>query len=129
MGTTMRVLATVDLVEGVESARMESEVVSDRGVLDTGLEHGLADVVCNGLATLFLVLPVSMSCGSSPKSYKRICLSTPNVPCSDLQLVMLRERLPRLSTFTLGNNLKSPLRLTAHAQAEHVVQLPAPHLL
>ena len=44
-------------VEKVESSRVESEVVSDRGVLDSSLKHGLADVACDGLATPFLVLP------------------------------------------------------------------------
>ena len=33
----------------------------DRGALDPGLEHGLADVVCDGLDTLFLVLPDEVS--------------------------------------------------------------------
>ena len=36
---------------------MESVMVSDRGVLDSNLKHGLADVACDGLATLFLVVP------------------------------------------------------------------------
>ena len=52
-----------------------------------------------------------------------------DVPRGGLRLVVFRERHPRLSTFTLWHVLQSLLRLPARAQAEHVVQLSAPHLL
>ena len=42
------------------------------------------------------------------------------VPRGSLRLVVFRERLPRLSTFTLWHVLQSPLRLPARFQAEHV---------
>ena len=37
------------LIEGVESTRMESQVVSDRSVLDASLEHSLPHIIRHGL--------------------------------------------------------------------------------
>ena len=141
MPFSVLVLATVEdfschLIERIGSACMESQVVPDRSILDASLEHSLPHIVSHGLTAL-LVLSDQV-----PELFEHIDELTElpevtqdnlpdnaDVPRGSLRLVVFRERLPRIGPFALWHILQSPLRLSARAQAEHVVQLSAPHLL
>ena len=112
-------------------------MVPDRRVLDASLEHSLPHVVSHGLTALFLALPDQVpelfDPIDEPSELTEVTQENQperaDVPRGGLRLVMLRERLPRLGTFTLWHVLQSPLRLPARDQAEQAAQLSAPHLL
>ena len=99
-------------------------MVPDRRVLHASLEHGLLHVVSHGLAALFLVLPDQMpelfdpidELSEHPEVIQENLPEHADVPRGGLPLVVLRERLPRLSTFTLWHVLQSLLRLPARAR-------------